>query len=258
MLTIVTCAEDGLAARASQHLFRRALREESSVEHVRDNVDTIQFVGLEETGAWSRLHELPQIRERLAQQWKQQGRGRFSVHPPRGLHGRAKDAYLANMLSQARAGASLRVVLLAFDLDRQSREPVEEAVSAAGADNTCVLALAQPEFDAWVVCGFSPRHRAETEALDQIVDELKFDPVTQPTRLTSNVSGDARDAKKTCQRLLGLAGQAMGDEARVIACLDVPLATLRKNGAATGLAEFLDAVCARVDATQRPATPEPQ
>lgn len=249
MFTIVTCAEDELAARVAQHLFRRALEENSTVDHVRDNVDTLQFVDLEGNPGWTLNRDLEPILER-------HGR-RIGVHPPRGLGGNALRAYRVIRFARTLRHEAITILVLAYDRDgRDAEHGLRAGVRAASpqADNV-VVAEAQPEFDAWVVCGFEPANRLEHERLQTWIAQLQplgANPVTSPERLTSNVPGDARDAKSLVQGLLGLEGQAKGNEPRVLDCLDRPLSELRQRGALTGLPSFLDEVCRVVDATQLP------
>lgn len=249
MFTIVTCAEDELAARVAQRLFKRALEENSTVEHVRDNVGTLRFVDLEGNPGWTLNRDLEPILER-------HGR-RIGVHPPRGLGGNALRAYRVIRFARTLRHEALTILVLAYDRDgRDAEHGLRTGVHVASpqTDNV-VLAEAQPEFDAWVLCGFEPANTIEQQRLQEWIAELEplgANPVTSPERLTSTVAGDARDAKSLVQALLGLDGQAMGSEPRVLDCLDRPIGELRRRGAKTGLPEFLDEACRVVDATQLP------
>lgn len=249
MFTIVTCAEDELAARVAQRLFKRALEENSTVEHVRDNVETLRFIDLEGNPGWTLNRHLEPILERHGK--------RIGVHPPRGLGGNALRAYRVIRFARTLRHEALTILVLAYDRDgRDAEHGLRTGVHAASpqADNV-VLAEAQPEFDAWVLCGFEPANTIEQQRLQEWIAELEplgANPVTSPERLTSTVAGDARDAKSLVQALLGLDGQAKGNEPRVLDCLDRPLAELRERGAKTGLPAFLDEACRVADATQLP------
>lgn len=248
MFTIITCAEDELAARVAQHLFRRTLEENSTVEHVRDNVGTLRFVDLEGNPGWTLNRDLGPVLAR-------HGR-RIGVHP-RGLGGNALRAYRIVRVAQILRHEALTILVLAYDRDGVAEYGLRTGVHAASPQAVnVVVAEAQPEFDAWVVCGFEPANALEHERLQEWVARLAplgVNPLTSPERLTSTVTGDARDAKSLVQALLGLDGQAKGNEARVLECLDRPLAALRQRGAQTGLPSFLDeASCRRHDPASRP------
>ena len=248
MFTIVTCAEDELAARVSQHLFRRALKECSTVDHVRDNVETLQFVDLEGNPGWTLNRDLEAIRGRHGK--------RIGLHP-RGMVGNAARAYRIVRFAQMLRREALTILVIAYDRDGHSDEHalLPGVQAAASGTDSVVVAEAQPEFDAWVLCGFVPADDLEKTRLGEWIARLAkrgLHPIATPEKLTSNVSGDERDAKKLVQALLGLSSQAKVNEPRVLACLDRPLDELRKNGAGTGLPEFLDDACRVVDATQRP------
>jgi hypothetical protein len=249
MFTIVTCAEDELAARVSQHLFKRALAEGSAFDHVRDNVATFQFVGLEGNPGWTLNRDLGVILER-------HGR-RIGIHLPRDLKGNALRAYRAVRFAQTLQHEALTILVIAYDREGRSEDQMLIAGVRAAAARNVVVAEAEPEFDAWVLCGFVPGNAVEQTRLAEWVARLAprgVHPLTTPEALTSNVNGDERDAKALVQAILGLAAQASGDEPRVLDCLDRPLTDLRSNGARTGLPEFLEQACHVVDATQRPGT----
>lgn len=142
------------------------------------------------------------------------------------------------------------VVLLAFDRDRhpddQTLRHGASSTTSAGTPR-CVVAEAVPEFDAWVLAGWSAENRAEHEALREAEAQLaarghKFAPLEALHRLTSNVSGDARDAKRLCAVLCGLAAddQVSADVERARRCWsDSPIEALEARGAHTGLCEYL-------------------
>jgi hypothetical protein len=249
MLTVVTCAEDELAANVAQHLFKRALAEESSVDHVRANADTVAFESLEGAPGWTLKRDLkPMLEARTS---------RVPIHPPRGLGGNALRAYQLVRILQSIRREAIVVLLLAYDRDgRPDEQGLRAGVRAAAprAGNV-VVAEAQPEFDAWVLCGFVPQNHLEQTRWSEWERRLKprgIDLLRTPERLTSDVASDVRDAKVVAQLVLGLPDQLAGDEPRVVECLERPLSELRSRGAHTGLPEFLDEARQVVDATQRP------
>lgn len=164
MFTIVTCAEDELAARVSQHLFKRALAEGSAFDHVRDNVATFQFVGLEGNPGWTLNRDLGVILER-------HGR-RIGIHLPRDLKGNALRAYRAVRFAQTLQHEALTILVIAYDREGRSEDQMLIAGVRAAAARNVVVAEAEPEFDAWVLCGFVPGNAVEQTRLAEWVARL--------------------------------------------------------------------------------------
>lgn len=244
MLRITHCAEDALAAGLSAMLLDRVVVESASswlrdlwTPELRGGLRS--FVDLEGREGWSSRTHLRDV----------QRRSNFRVHPRhvgtnRPLVGSAALAYLC-----VRLAASIRcdvphVVMIAFDTDGKPETErcavgVEAATEGRALDYGVLVAEAHPEFDAWVIAGFKPGATHERAALAEAIRELTFDPTIEPHRLTSNVSGDARDAKVLCRRLLALDDQASPDDARVLVCvLDTRWDELMRRGAHVGLAAF--------------------
>lgn len=249
MLTVVQCAEDRLAAEVSAALLDRVVRERARAEWLRDcwapeTVDTHrQIVDLEGSAGWS---------DRGAVRRVQQGaRLRLHMRDPRTrrpLGGNAALAYVCVRLASMEAApgdGSARVLLLAFDTDGKSElERCTTGVDAARSDAEpgidILVAEAHREFDAWVVAGFVPGPRHEKVSHEEEKSRIGFDPLEAPHELTSNVTGDARDAKALCTRLLRLDGPAHLDHERVRACvIDTDLGTLQARGQGAGIAQYL-------------------
>lgn len=123
--------------------------------------------------------------------------------------------------------ANEQATLAAFacDLDGQSAEDAlrehEERAKRAKKNNSAraecfLLALAQPEFEAWFIVGFEPRTDEERFRLEEQQRICGFDPREHPERLQST-SGGPRDAKKVLAALC--ASNKAADE-RVRACVE--------------------------------------
>jgi hypothetical protein len=115
-----------------------------------------------------------------------------------------------------------------------------------------VLALPEPESNAWVVAGFEPADSKEKDRHHQARQDLGFDPVTAPHRLNSTTSQSSyegragseaararlRDAKHLCEHLLGEIPEPVGGRGE--ACwLDTPLTALETRATEAGLARFV-------------------
>jgi len=152
------------------------------------------------------------------------------------------------LLLAAKVDASC-LALLSFDRDRR---PVVESVrhgttTAAEGTPRHVVAEASPEFDVWVLAGWRAESRAEAVALRDAEARLsaqgaKFLPLDALHELTSDVAGDARDAKRLCAVLCGLGArdQVGPDDERARRCwTETPLAELEARGAHIGLRAYI-------------------
>ena len=243
-LTIIHVAEDALAAHVSRVLLDRVVGERAQQPWLRENwamadvrAGSRQFVDLEQKPGWTKGEDIGRVRERM--------KPRLRLHP-RGVGGHGEWAFVCIKLAALTAPDGDWMVLLSFDTDGAAPDMrcAAGVAEAALPEVRIVIAVAHQEFDSWIVAGFVPGPAHEHQALADEKAQLTaaghpLDPVTEPHRLTSNVRNDPRDAKKLCQRLLGLNDQADPAHARVNACLDAPLHTLEANGKHAGLAEFI-------------------
>lgn len=252
MLTVVQCAEDRLAAEVSATLLERVVQERARAEWLREcwspeTLDTHRkIVGLDGDSGWSDRGSVGRALRKV--------RGPLHMRDPRtgrGLVGNAALAYKCvrrASMEAAPGDGSSRVLLLAFDTDgKDERERCATGVDAARSDAEpgldILVAEAHQEFDAWVIAGFDPSATHEKSAHAAVTARIGFDPLEAPHRLTSNVTGDARDAKTLCTELLGLDGQAHPDHEQVRACIaDTNLETLEARGQGAGIAQYLAAV----------------
>ena len=173
---------------------------------------------------------------------------RSQARIPSNLDGRAKDLYRGYRaaLAEQQRGLGDAVLLFAFDSDSiepllRARAGVERVRALHDDQLPLVIAEPTPEFDAWVLMGHEPAQTHEHEALKEVHDELTFDPRERPHALNST-TGNHRDAKKLCARVLCLQQQAAPDDPRVMDALDAPIALLLRRGAQAGFPEFVSDV----------------
>lgn len=183
---------------------------------------------------WTDLKKLPGPRGALR-------RGGFIGFPAR--QHRRFDYPLGRiaLLSCVLATPSVDAVVLIRDMDDQ---PIERAASLAEAraeippDRLKIaLALPRTKREAWVLNGFDPQNRKETEALAALRQELGFDPRTRSEDLDAMAHGAKRDVKRVLAELTG------NDRERETPCwMETAWPVLRERGEKSGLAGFLQEV----------------
>lgn len=151
---IIHCAEDALAAEASRHSLDRVVRERAPDDWLRDLWSDSpeaarDFVGLDGQPGWSDRGAVGRFRERYP---------RLRLHPrtaAKPLQGWASWGYVCARLA-ALESSDEAVLLLAHDTDGKE-ESAFEGVRVAAVALPSLVAMANPEFDAWVVAGFMPQ-----------------------------------------------------------------------------------------------------
>lgn len=244
-LRILHFAEDALSAAVSRELLDRVVAERGP-DWLRDlfadpalRATQRRFEDLEGADRWA---------SRGAVKAQAEARG---VRSFKRLSGNA--ALAAKCLLLAATIDRACVVLLAFDRDRHpDEETVRHGAVTSSSQGTPrpVVAEATPEFDAWVLAGWRPENRAEETALRRAQERLaadgwSFSPLHALHRLTSDVAGDARDAKRLCALLCGLAEgeQVAPSHDRARRCwTEAPLVDLAERGELLGLRSYLDEV----------------
>lgn len=129
------------------------------------------------------------------------------------------------------------IVLICRDGDgyaRTRRAGFEQVARDLSWPFDLLLAMPDPEAEAWFVAGFVPADDDEQRALDALTRALSFDPTAQPHRLTAHPNDAPTDAKRVCERLTANA------PGRLAACLAGPLDALAARGEAAGLKVFVD------------------
>lgn len=192
--------------------------------------------------------------------------GKLEVRGPGGrplrLHGKiageplAPEARMYRRLLHAFDQASPRpqLVILARDADRRARERrrgFEQVATGLAWSFPIILAMPEPESEAWFLCGFEASSDTERDELAALRAALNFDPITQPHRLTSAPASADTDAKRVLAVLVG------DDLDRRDACLEVELERLAANGEGAGLARLLDELRAHLLPLLDPAAEPP-
>jgi hypothetical protein len=133
-------------------------------------------------------------------------------------------------------GRAIDAVVVARDVDDDpERIAAARQVSALTWPFPVVLALCNPEIEAWHVAGFEPEDDRERARLTELRSKLGFSPPREPQRLNSKQPDDPKDAKRVCDHLCD------ADNDRKQRCLEAPLTMLLEHGYACGLADFLAA-----------------
>ncbi len=131
----------------------------------------------------------------------------------------------------------VNAIVLVRDLDDQPNREIglKQAATHSGGGVPIVIGAANAERESWVLAGFIPATEAEENALQQARQDLGFNPVEEPQRLTA-VKND--QAKRSPKRILNLL--VAGDRERESACWrDTPLDRLRERGGENGLRQYL-------------------
>lgn len=101
------------------------------------------------------------------------------------------------------------------------------------------VALAKPEFEAWIIAGFSPANDHEKERLATQQAACKFDPCETPHDLHSNTSGP-RDAKTVLSGLCQT--RSVADERARICIERTSLERLETRGGLAGVRGFIEQI----------------
>jgi len=129
------------------------------------------------------------------------------------------------------------IVIIARDGDGRADERrggFEQIIEGLSWSFAAILAMPEPESEAWFIGGFEPTDESERARHGELLrGGLNFNPVTEPHRLTSQPNDAPTDAKRVAAALLG------DKHDRRNACLEMPLATLAERGKLAGLARFI-------------------
>jgi hypothetical protein len=143
-----------------------------------------------------------------------------------------------------REGGDLKGIVLLRDQDDQPERRVglEQARRQDRSGIVIVVGLAIVERECWVISGYDPQNEAESARLDEMRQQLGFDPrhgshvltackndlaLRSPKRVLRELSGDDRDRECQCWR-------------------ETALPTLRDRGAVNGLTSYLEEVRSRL------------
>jgi hypothetical protein len=222
MIRLLVAAEDAIGFRLVKHLTDQLCRE---VEWIRDAEIGDFRCWLNHEGAdYLPLKSVKQ----LAKTWNVRSFEKFD-----GAVG-AEDRLLVRKLIRVveLIYPEIHVLVVARDLDRRERRLGFAQGRPENLPFEVVGALAEPEFEAWLIAAWSPGSEAELERHRNLRKQLGFDPITQSEQLTST-SGSKRDAKVVLQ---ALAGTAEAGEER---WRTIPVADLAAVGERNGMQQFL-------------------
>jgi len=182
-------------------------------------------------------------------------RGHFEGKPGAVNAAMARKAFdIAGALHKiAASDAPLEAVVLIGDADQAPDERRQGFVQAKASAKHHPFAIAcglpDPAREAWILAGFEPDNDDEREALRSLHAELQLSPQRDAVKLRDKQPGALRDIKRVATRLTN------GDHDREARCWKDPsLDVLRKHGAETGLAAFLDELRDVVAHLHRPTT----
>ena len=151
---------------------------------------------------------------------------------------------LALWLKRSQILPNLRAIVLLTDSDnlrdttgfQQARDQFAENVD----ELAVVIGLAHTKREAWVLNGFVAQGKNEQAKIQEIRDEVGFDPCLQAHRLrekSRDEEGRLRNVKVIVEILTN------GDYERESICWqETPLETLRERGVETGLTAYLEEV----------------
>lgn len=154
---------------------------------------------------------------------------------------------------------NVRTAIVSRDLDTRdpasraaSHEQVMEHTSSRGWQ--LILAAANPMAEAWLLHGFQPANKSETEALSKLRAELGFDPTIDAHKLDAQAETAKKNAKRVLDLLLEADSRSSTDDRRCACWQESDLETLDKRGGKSGLKNYLASVrCILLPAIQQAA-----
>ncbi len=150
---------------------------------------------------------------------------------------------ILNLVSFLQKKRQIKAVIFIRDLDNQPerKEGLEQArFSNTNSKLAIVLGMADRMREAWVLNGFVALNEGEKQILEEIRNELTFDPCEESHRLRSNSKEESdrlRNPKVVVEKLTG------GDFERERRCWEeTSLELLKKRGVSTGLTDYLNQI----------------
>lgn len=229
MITLALVAEDRAAVSVVQHLTDQALLE----------VDWIAADNLSQSRCWQQFDGEDWLPWKKVAGIARQTLPTFRVSGHFDGKPGAEDALavrkvIAFLQAQSTGPA---VFVLARDIDHTDRRTgFTQALAEAGSNLLpcrVVLALAQPEVEAWFVCVWKAEDQAGKAKHAELRQLLGFDPVARSHELTST-SSSKRDAKVVLNHLAA-AGPSPREQFFALTCED-----LLKHGEFNGLTHFVE------------------
>jgi hypothetical protein len=167
----------------------------------------------------------------------------------------AQDAFAARRalaLLTVEGERGIDAVLLIRDSDGHAEERhrgLEQGRQGVDGLGPILIGVAHTKRECWVLAGFTPVDEEERARVERLRQELGFDPCAHAEGLTAEHPGAKRDAKRVLSYLMG-GDEGVDREAvwmREVICMkESSLAQLEERGKATGLAEFIQEIRARL------------
>lgn len=151
----------------------------------------------------------------------------------------AQDAFVARralalLTTHGERGIDAVLLLRDSDMESDRRKGLEQARAQMSGLGPILIGFAHPKRESWVLAGFDATNEMEHERLEELRQELGFDPRIHAEKLTASHPGSKRDAKRVLNSLTG------GEYSREVLCwTEAPLEQLEARGGTTGLTDFI-------------------
>ncbi|OBQ27630.1 MAG: hypothetical protein AN483_19735 [Aphanizomenon flos-aquae MDT14a] len=242
MIEFVVIVESGADARTATKLAERVLKEK--FDWLDDDIlqHCFQWNGLEEGTEFSCWRDIIKIIDDAKSQIKYKP-SRFIGHS-KGVPLKADGAASIKVLNLVRFLQRIRqikAVIFIRDLDNQPerKEGIEQARSEhinKTPKLEIIIGAADPKREAWVLNGFIPSNQQEEQILEEIKNQLSFDPCIESHRLRATSEKEPermRNVKVVVEQLTG------NMEREKLCWEETNLKHLRERGVDTGLTDYI-------------------
>ncbi|WP_071190742.1 hypothetical protein [Trichormus sp. NMC-1] len=249
MIEFIVIVESGADARTATKLAERVLKEK--LDWLDDDIlqHCFQWTGLEEGTEFSCWSDIKKILISSGLKFPKY-RGHHSKGVPLKADGAASIKIL-NLVRFLQKTRQIKAVIFIRDLDNQPerKEGIEQARSEhinKTPKLEIVIGAADPKREAWVLNGFIPSNQQEKQILEEIKNNLSFDPCIESHRLRATSEKEPeriRNVKVVVEQLTGK------DMEREKQCWEeTNLKHLRERGVDTGLTDYIQEVEKRLAA----------
>jgi hypothetical protein len=242
VIEFVVIVESGADARTATKLAERVLKEK--FDWLDDDIlqHCFQWNGLEEGTEFSCWRDIIKIIDDAKSQIKYKP-SRFIGHS-KGVPLKADGAASIKVLNLVRFLQRIRqikAVIFIRDLDNQPerKEGIEQARSEhinKTPKLEIIIGAADPKREAWVLNGFIPSNQQEEQILEEIKNQLSFDPCIESHRLRATSEKEPermRNVKVVVEQLTG------NMEREKLCWEETNLKHLRERGVDTGLTDYI-------------------
>ncbi|MFM6319041.1 MAG: hypothetical protein ACKPJH_12620 [Dolichospermum sp.] len=243
MVEVIVIFESGTDARTATKLAERILKEKFAWL----DDDSLQYyfhwTGLESATEFSCWRDILKIIEdaKAKLQYKP---SRFLGHDSNGVPFKADGVRAIKILNLVRflqKTRQIKAVIFIRDLDNQPerKEGIEQARSEhinKTPKLEIIIGAADPKREAWVLNGFIPSNQQEEQILEEIKNQLSFDPCIESHRLRATSEKEPermRNVKVVVEQLTG------NMEREKLCWEETNLKHLRERGVDTGLTDYI-------------------